>query len=260
VSAPASGPVLEARGLRYALGPRSILDDISLRVRPGDCIALLGANGAGKSTLLKILLGLLRPQAGAVLLDGAPLSGLGRREVARQLAYVPQSHTPSFPFTVTQIVGQGRLPFTGLGRAPGADDWRAVNQALADMHIEHLAGRVYTELSGGERQRVLIARALAQQARLILLDEPITGLDYGHQCRLLDHLQRLAERGYGILATTHRPEHALESANRALVLHQGRLLADGAPREVIDAGLIEQLYQVKVRQIEVLPHRFFVPS
>jgi len=260
VSASTSGTILEARALRYALGARTILDGISLDVRPGECIALLGANGAGKSTLLKILLGLLRPQAGKVLLDGSMLSGQGRRAVARRLAYVPQSHTPSFPFTVTQIVGQGRLPFTGLGRGLDAEDRQAVAQALADMHIEHLAVRVYTELSGGERQRVLIARALAQQARLILLDEPITGLDYGHQRRLLDHLQQLAERGYGILATTHRPEHALESANRVLVLHQGRLLADGPPHAVIDAPLIEQLYQAKVRQIEVAPHRFFVPS
>ncbi|MBB3103102.1 ABC transporter ATP-binding protein [Azomonas macrocytogenes] len=251
---------LRAQGLHYQLGARTILEEVSFDVRPGDCIALLGANGAGKSTLLKILLGLLQPQAGQVRLNGRDLHEHSRQQVARQLAYVPQSHTPSFPFSVEQIVAQGRLPISGLGRAPSREDWQVVNQALADMQVEHLAGRVYTELSGGERQRVLIARALAQQTRLILLDEPITGLDYGHQLRLLKHLQHLAAQGYGILATTHRPEHALESANRALVLHQGRLLADGTPHEVVTAELIARLYQVEVRQIECSPYRFFVPS
>lgn len=251
--------LLQADHLSFCIGQRLILDDISLSIRPGDNIALLGANGAGKSTLLRLLLGLLKPASGQVLLDDQALSGLSRRAIARQLAYVPQTHVPSFPFSVAQIVAQGRLPVTGLGRAPGIADEQAVTAALAQLGIEHLQTRPYTELSGGECQLVLIARAMVQKARLIILDEPVTGLDYGHQLRLLDLLQRLAEQGLSVLSSSHRPEQALAAANRVLVLHQGRLIADGEPRTVIDSDLMQRLYHVTVRQIDADGHRFFVP-
>jgi iron complex transport system ATP-binding protein len=251
--------LLRAERVSYSLGSRVILDDISLSLSAGDNIALLGANGAGKSTLLRILLGLSKPAAGQVLLSGLPLSRLSRRAIARQLAYVPQSHVPSFPFSVSEIVGQGRLPVTGLGHAPGAADQKAVQGALAELGIDHLRARTYTELSGGERQLVLIARAMVQQARLIILDEPVTGLDYGHQLRLLALLQRLAQKGVCVLSSSHRPEQALASANRVLVLHEGRLIADGAPQAVISSDLVNRLYHVAVRQIDVDGHRFFTP-
>ncbi|QKZ05110.1 ABC transporter ATP-binding protein [Pseudomonas eucalypticola] len=252
-------PLLQAEGLGYRLGARTLFENVSLSIAPGDCIALLGANGAGKSTLMKVLLGLLKPGSGQVQINGQPLQRLDRRSIARQLAYVPQSHVPSFPYTVGQIVTQGRLPITGLGRAPAAADLDAVGRALQAMGIEHLAARTYTELSGGERQLVLIARALVQEARLILLDEPVTGLDFGHQLRLLERLQQLAARGLAILTTSHRPEQALAGANRAWVLHEGRLIADGPPHQVIDAALMQRLYGVPVRQIDSDHHRFFVP-
>jgi iron complex transport system ATP-binding protein len=184
---------------------------------------------------------------------------MSRRDIARQLAYVPQTHVPSFPFSVAQIVAQGRLPMTGLGRAPGVADEHAVTQALAKLEIEHLQARPYTELSGGECQLVLIARAMVQKARVIILDEPVTGLDYGHQLRLLDLLHRLADQGMSVLSSSHRPEQALASANRVLVLHEGRLIADGEPRAVIDSDLMRRLYQVTVRQIDTHGHRFFIP-
>lgn len=251
--------VLAAERLSYRLGQRLILDDVSFSVRPGDNIALLGANGAGKSTLLRILLGLLKPTAGQVTLAGQPLQRLSRRAIARQLAYVPQSHVPSFPFSVTHIVAQGRLPTTGLGHVADGADAESVERALVELGIEHLRHRPYTELSGGERQRVLIARAMVQRARLIILDEPVTGLDYGHQLRLLALLERLAAQGLSIVSSTHRPEHALACANRVLVLHEGRLLADGPPHAVITCDLLLRLYDVHVRQVEADGHRFFVP-
>ncbi|EIK95399.1 ABC transporter [Pseudomonas sp. M47T1] len=254
-----STPLLQAEAIGYRLGTRSLFADINLNVAAGDCIALLGANGAGKSTLLKILLGLLKPASGQVRLNGQPLASLDRRRIARQLAYVPQSHVPSFPYNVQQIVSQGRLPITGLGRAPNAGDLDAVSRALHDLGIEHLARRTYTELSGGERQLVLIARALVQQARMIVLDEPVTGLDFGHQLRLLDRLQQLAASGLAILTTSHRPEQALAGANRVWVLHEQRLIADGTPHQVIDAALMQRLYGVPVRQIDSDHHRFFAP-
>jgi iron complex transport system ATP-binding protein len=252
-------PLLQAEGIGYRLGQRAVLEDISLRLAPGDNIALLGANGAGKSTLLRLLLGLIKPSSGHVQLQGQPLPSLGRRDIARRLAYVPQSHVPSFPYSVEHIVAQGRLPITGLGRAPAPADLDAVRKTLAQLQIEHLRTRPYTELSGGEQQLVLIARALVQQAKVIILDEPITGLDFGHQLRLLALLQGLAEQGLCVLSSSHRPEHALTAANRVLVLQHGRLIADGAPMEVIDSALMQRLYQVAVRQIDTAGQRFFVP-
>ncbi|WPO98179.1 ABC transporter ATP-binding protein [Pseudomonas sp. HR96] len=251
--------LLTAEHLSYRIEGRSVLAGIDLQVHCGDCITLLGANGAGKSTLLRLLLGLLKPHGGQVRLNGQALATVKRRGIARQVAYVPQSHVPSFPYRVREVVSQGRLPSTGLGRAPNARDHVVVDQALAELGIEHLAQRLYTELSGGERQLALIARALVQQARLIILDEPVAGLDYGHQQRLLEHLQRLARAGLSILSSSHHPEHALAWANRAWVLEHGRLIADGTPHAVIDAQLIARLYQRQVRQVDVPPHRFFVP-
>ncbi|MGI4839321.1 MAG: ABC transporter ATP-binding protein [Janthinobacterium lividum] len=251
--------LLRCEGLSYRLGRRVILQDISLTLNPGDNIALLGANGAGKSTLLRLLLGLIRPASGEVYLGSQPLSTLGRRAIAQQMAYVPQSHVPSFPYTVEHIIAQGRLPVTGLGRAPASADLQAVSHALAQLGIEALRTRVYTELSGGERQLVLIARALVQQARIIVLDEPITGLDFGHQLRLLALLQRLAEQGLCVLSSSHRPEQALAASNRVLVLHDGLLIGDGAPAAVIDSALMQRLYHVSVRQIDTEGQRFFVP-
>jgi iron complex transport system ATP-binding protein len=250
---------LQTRGLTYRIGERLILNNVSLDMAAGDNIALLGANGAGKSTLMRLLLGLLTPHAGEVLIDGQPMRSMKRRAVARQIAYVPQSHVPSFPFSVGHIVGQGRLPTVGLGHALSRDDKACVQQSLNDLGILHMSERPYTELSGGERQLVLIARAIVQRANTIILDEPVTGLDYGHQLRLLALLKRLASKGISILSSTHRPEHALASANRVLVLHEGRLIADGAPHDVIDSALMARLYQVAVEQIDTDGHRFFIP-
>lgn len=251
--------LLHAQGLRYRIGERWVLDGVSLAIGTGDNIALLGANGAGKSTLLRLLLGLLTPHGGEVRLLGEPLTRLNRRAIARQLAYVPQNHVPSFPYSVEQIVIQGRLPVSGLGRAPGEADRAAVSTALGELGIESLQSRLYTELSGGERQLVLIARALVQEAQVIILDEPITGLDFGHQLRLLALLQRLAAQGRCIVSSSHRPEQALAASNRVLVLHAGQLIADGAPTEVVDSALMQRLYHASVRQIDIDGQRFFVP-
>jgi iron complex transport system ATP-binding protein len=251
--------LLRTESLSYQLGHRPILQNLSVSLQAGDNIALLGANGAGKSTLMRLLLGLIRPSSGQVYLGDQPLTALNRRAIAQQLAYVPQSHVPSFPYKVEHIVAQGRLPVTGLGRAPSSADLDAVSHALAQLGIETLRERPYTALSGGERQLVLIARALVQQARLIILDEPITGLDFGHQLRLLALLQRLAEQGLCVLSSSHRPEQALAASNRVLVLHDGRLIADGAPHEVIDSALMQRLYHVSVRQIDTEGQRFFIP-
>lgn len=237
---------LVAADLAFAWREQPVLRGIDLALATGEVVALLGANGAGKSTLLRLLLGLLAPQAGQVSLDGKPLAAWRRRALARHLAYVPQVHATPFPYLVRDIALLGRLPAGGLFAGPSSEDHAIVDGVLAQLGISHLAARPYTEISGGERQLALIARALAQGARLLILDEPATGLDYGHQLRLLERLRRLADDGYGVLMSTHHPEHALIAARRALLLHDGRIEAAGPPREVITAASIGRLYGVPV--------------
>jgi iron complex transport system ATP-binding protein len=237
---------LSAQDIRFAYRGRQVLAGASLALAPGELVCLLGANGAGKSTLLRIMLGLLKPQGGSVHVGDRTLTELGRRQVAQCVAYVPQTHNAPFPYSVREIVLLGRLPARGLLRAPGQADLLAVQQALDHLHIGHLAERPYTEVSGGERQLALIARALAQETRLLILDEPLAGLDYGHQVRLLERLGELADEGYGVLMTTHDPDQPLHGCQRVAMLIDGAIAADGAPAQTLTPAAIESLYGIRV--------------
>lgn len=238
--------MLAARNIHFAYRGRQVLAGAELALSPGELVCLLGGNGAGKSTLLRIMLGLLDPQAGEVSAGGRPLRAFARRELARHAAYVPQVHAAPFPYTVRQVVTMGRLPASGLFRAPGDRDRAVVERVLDHMGIAHLAERPYTQVSGGERQLTLIARALAQEARLLVMDEPLTGLDYGHQVRLLARLESLAAEGYGVLMTTHDPDQPLSGCERVALLIDGRIAVDGAPGEVLTPAAIHRLYRVHV--------------
>lgn len=238
-------------------GHQSILDGITLTFERGELVGLLGLNGAGKSTLLRILMGLLKPTSGAVHLDGRILSGFHSAEIARRLAYVPQGHAAVFPYTVRRLVELGRVPHHGIAGRMGAEDQIRVDAALGRLGLHALADRPVTELSGGERQRVVLARALAQEAVGLLLDEPMTGLDYGHQLRLMALLAELVEEGHFILLTSHRPEEFFASGSRALVLDGGRIVADGPPEEIVTAERMSCLYGVPLMQIDHAGKRFF---
>ena len=237
---------LEARHLACDYGRRRILKGVDLSLAPGEVVALLGPNGAGKSTLLRTLLGLQAPAQGQVTVGGRALSDYPRRTLARHLAYVPQAHVAPFPYSVRQVVTLGRLPHGGLWREPSRADRQIVDQVLARLAITHLAERPYTQVSGGERQLALIGRALAQQAPLVIMDEPATGLDYGNQWRLLQLVRTLADEGLAFLLSTHTPEHAAYVATRVALLHGGRLIADGPPDEVITPAHIARLYGIEV--------------
>ncbi|MGI4983154.1 MAG: ABC transporter ATP-binding protein [Janthinobacterium lividum] len=259
-SAGSAGPAitLACRALVYRRAHARILDAIDLDFAAGENVSLLGVNGAGKSTLLRLLLGLIAPAAGEVRLDGRPLGAWRRRDIARRLAYVPQSHVAAFPYTVLQMVTLGRVPHAGLGRALARDDRDAIDAALERVDLAHLAHRDYTRLSGGERQRVLLARALAQQAPMLVMDEPLSGLDFGHQLRMLTLFAELAADGYTILHTSHRPDDAFHGSTRAILLDRGRVIADGAPHAVVDAAAISALYGIPVAQADVDRYRFFL--
>jgi iron complex transport system ATP-binding protein len=245
-----SGAVLEARELSFRLEERQVMAGVSLALAPGDCAALLGANGAGKTTLLRALLGFVRPDGGKVWLDGKPLSAQGRRAIARRIAYVPQAHVPSFPYSVREIVSMARAPVSGWGPVRTAEDEAAISEALARLSLTAFAERSYAELSGGERQAVLIARALAQGARILLMDEPTASLDLGQQARLMTLLAELAAEGHAILMSTHQPELALRWFNRAVLMHGGKVLGDGPPRVILTPEALSQLYAVEVRLVD----------
>ncbi len=236
--------VLAARDVHFRHRHGTVLRGVSCQVRGGEVVALLGPNGAGKSTLLRLMLGLIRPQSGLVTLGGQSLTALGQRRIARQIAYVPQSHAVPFPYSVRQMVAMGRLAANGLFASPKDQDRHWVDQGVQQMGLADLADRPCNELSGGERQRVLIARALAQESRILVLDEPTNGLDYGHQLNLLKRLRDLAGQGYGILLTSHHPDHARQVADRAILLKNGQVLAEGPPDQAISNDWVARLYDI----------------
>ncbi len=243
-----------ARELRYRAGGRLLLDGVSLSLEPGQVHALLGPNGAGKTTLLRLLAGEQRPESGSIELNARALASLGARELARQRAVLPQVHGLSFAFTGAQVVALGRLP---CARHAPAREAEIVREALELAGVGALAERSYPTLSGGERARVQLARVVAQVweplsdgvARFLLLDEPTASLDLAHQHDCLRAVRELARRGLGVLVILHDPNLALRYASRATLLRDGRMLATGAPEEVITAEALEQLYGVPVRLV-----------
>ncbi|RMX04214.1 ABC transporter ATP-binding protein [Corticibacter populi] len=245
---------LQARGLRIGHGRRVVADGLSLTIGPGEIVALLGPNGGGKTTLFRTLLGLLPPLGGQLLLDGRAVADWPRRALAQRIAYVPQATTSHFGYAVLDMVLMGRAARLAPLAQPQAADRALALQCLALLGVEQLAGRNHNEISGGERQLVLIARALAQQPALLVMDEPTASLDFGNQQRVLDQIGRLRDGGMAVLLSTHQPEHALAVADRLALLHEGRLIGPGAVEEIATVQRLAALYRVSAQQlIERLP-------
>jgi len=236
-------PPLRARALtlRYGEGPE-VLAGLDLELRRGELVALVGLNGAGKSTLLRALAGLLPPARGVVEIDGRAVHTLAARDRARRIAYVPQSLAGVPPTSVAGFVLGGRYAHLGVLRLPAPRDHAAVRAALAQTDVAELASRPLAVLSGGERQRALVARALAQEAGVLLCDEPVAAFDLPHQLDLLDLLAELAGEGHVVVLSTHDLNLASQYADRVLVLHDRRLLADGTPREALAAGVVARVW------------------
>jgi iron complex transport system ATP-binding protein len=237
---------LEARALGFGYPGKPVGRNVSFSLGAGEVLCLLGPNGSGKTTLFKTLLGLLPAQAGEVLIDATPLRRLARAEVATRIAYVQQAHVAHFPYTVLDMVTMGRTAHLGPFARPGAHDHAAALDALKTLGIADLADADYTRISGGQRQLALIARALAQTAPLIVMDEPTASLDFGNQALVLREIRALAARGYGIVLSTHEPDHAFACASAVALLHGGGLVATGSPSEVLSPARLEAVYGLPV--------------
>ena len=242
---------LEVQSLSFSYGDRAVLHDVSFCAREGQLLSILGPNGVGKSTLFRCVLGLLPGYTGQVRIHGRDARGLSVREMAREIAYIPQSSRTPFHYSVFDMVLMGvtsRLSWLGV---PGSREQASCRQALEKVGIGHLERRCYHHLSGGEQQLVLIARALAQDAPVLMLDEPTANLDFGNQVLVLRQLQRLAGEGYTVIQTTHNPDQSYLFSDRILAMGHGGVLADGAPAEVLTAETMEALYGVRVEVVSI---------
>ena len=240
-------PVISLANAGFRYGERAVLHDITLGTRPGEFLAVIGPNGSGKSTLLKGMCGLLRPFSGSVQLDGRPMDSSSRAQVARKIALVPQGAFLPELFTAMEIVLMGRTPHLGLLKYEGSSDILAAANAMEATETGRLAGRRVNELSGGERQRVLIARALAQQAEILLLDEPTANLDINYQAGILDFLKKLCrERGLSIVSALHDVNLASQYGDRVIVLKDGVIYKQGRPQDVIDSPTLREAFGVDV--------------
>ena len=227
-------------------GPRAV-DGVSLAIERGELVAVLGPNGAGKSTLLKLAAGLVEPDAGRVELDGRPLGGLSKRERARRVAVVPQALRALPDVTVATFVASGRYAYLDAWRRPSASDRGAVRRALERADVEDLGERLLTQLSGGQRQRVLVARALAQEADTLLVDEPTSSLDPEHQIAVFELLAELTCSGASVLTVTHDLNLASQFATTVALMDAGRIVARGGPEEVLRREVLEPVYGPHLR-------------
>lgn len=237
---------LAATDLAFGYRDKLVGQGVTLAVARGEVLCLLGPNGCGKTTLFKTLLGLIPTQGGRLELEGRPVAGFSRAEFARRIGYVPQAHASTFPFRVVEMVLMGRASRVGTFATPSARDREAVDKALETLDIAHLRDRVFTEISGGERQMALIARALAQEPDMLVMDEPTASLDFGNQARVLERIQALRSSGLAIVLSTHDPGHAFACADRVALMKAGRIVAQGSPGNVVTADSLRDLYGVEV--------------
>lgn len=242
---------IQVSNLSFKYGNRLILDDISFKAEDSQLLSIVGPNGVGKSTMFHCILGLLNGYKGKVLLSGIDIKGLDVKKMAKLVAYIPQSHYPSFNFSVFDMVLMGTSIQVSTISSPGKKQIKLVEAALERLGIEHLKNRGYTQISGGERQLVLIARALVQEAKVLIMDEPTANLDFGNQIRVMREIKSLTKEGYTIIQSTHNPEQAFLFSDVVLALKDGKVLASGAPDEIFTEALIQKLYDIDV-EIESL--------
>lgn len=241
---------IQVENLSFAYGEHKVLHEVSFQAEYGEFVSVLGPNGVGKSTLFRCILGLLKPSAGQTLVDGESITGMTAVALAKKIAYIPQSHHPAFNYSVLDMVLMGATAQLGGLSSPGQKQVQQAEAALERLGILYLKDRGYSNISGGERQLTLIARAIMQQAKILVMDEPSASLDFGNRIRVMQTVLQLTREGYCVIQSTHDPDQAYRYSDKVLALHGGRVIAYGPPRETINETLISTLYGVEV---EVCP-------
>lgn len=238
--------MLHVKDLSFNYLREKTIDKISFRVKEGEFACLLGPNGSGKTTTLKCINGILSPQKGDILIDGQNLRKMNRREIARHISMVPQEHTVVFAYKVIEVVAMGVTPYLFLGSMPGEEVYHKAEDILEELNISHLATRNYNEISAGERQLVLIARALMQNSKLLILDEPTAHLDFKNTYHLLRIIKQLTEKDKTVITALHDPNLALKFADRVIMLKNGRILTEGRPEATMTAENLRKIYDINV--------------
>ncbi len=240
---------LEIKDLRFGYRNREVVKDLSLSIGDGEMISLMGRNGAGKTTLLRLIAGFLTPSSGSIAIDGKPVGEMKLTERASYMAYIPQITRSAFPYSVRTSILMGASNRFPLFRSPGEKEEKRVDEIIELLQIGNLADRNMENISGGERQLVLIARALLQDARLLILDEPTSFLDYSNQILVLEKIGELVKQGYSCIYSTHNPELALMHSTRVVVMKNGTVSFDGAPDSLVGNDVLSDVYG---RRIDVI--------
>ena len=237
---------IQINHLHFSYGRKAVLNDFTFHADYGDLVYILGPNGVGKSTLFRCILGLLKPASGDVMIDNKSVSDYPLQELSKVIAYIPQSCKPTFDYTVLQTITMGRTAHLSLFSSPSQKDYEICRDVMKKLGIFKLADRGITQISGGERQLALIARALVQNAKILIMDEPTSNLDYGNQLRIQTQMRDLAHEGLLIIQSSHNPQYALQFADHIAALDNGTNVAYGRPNEVITSALLNRLYGIEV--------------
>lgn len=243
--------MLEVSHLSFSYGEQAILSDISFSLDYGQSVAVLGKNGAGKSTLFKCILQFIHPNSGEVFLNQTSLSSISQKKVAQEIAYIPQKQQSAFDYSVFDMVLMGTTSQFQVHKGPTQAEFDTTNKALEQLGIMYLSDKRFSEISGGEQRLAVIARAMAQGSRVLIMDEPCANLDFGNQYRVLETIDSLADQGYLIIQSTHDPNQALQYTHQSIVLDGGVIVGFGKTQDVLTQALIQQIYNIPVRKIDI---------
>lgn len=243
---------LEVKNAICGYGTKIVVKDISMDVSSGEILCLLGPNGVGKTTFFKTILGLLKLKGGKVLLDGENIHNWSRNQLAKTIGYVPQAHTSPFPFKVFDVVLMGRTAHLSMFSSPTKEDMKIAEEVINTLKISYLKDKIYTEISGGERQMVLIARALAQKPKILIMDEPTSNLDFGNQIRVLEQINELSQKGLAIIMTSHFPNHAFLCSAKVALMQKNNIFTVGNVDEVITENRLKEAYGINVKIITTI--------
>jgi iron complex transport system ATP-binding protein len=244
--------LMEIKGCSFAYDDNeNIFEDINFSVSSGDIFCILGANGTGKTTLIKCLTGLMKPNSGEIMINGQDMNSFSRPDLAKKIGYIPQIHNSTFPFTVLDVVLMGRSPHLAMFESPSEKDYEIALKALESLNISYMKDKSYTEISGGEQQLVFIARVLAQEPSILILDEPTSHLDFGNQIRTLNIIQKLASAGLAVIMSSHFPDHAFISATKVALMNEKRFIALGKPEDVITPENMKRIYGIDVKILDI---------